>query len=706
MQRAGAQSYTPVAVTGFNQDVVAETGTSSLTTTTMALDAVPASNRVMYTNTFRTTNGFAGGGLPDNGLITSGGDTYQLADYAANNALLLQRTQSGDLLLTTPAKYSSIRVLAFTTEGTSLVNAVLFFTDGSSTNVLTNYALSDWFNASANLVLSGFGRCTRATPAASADGFPTNPRMYYINIPLSCTDRQKTLARINFTNVTTAGSNAPYPNSVFLGVSGIVNNPAVSANITDATCTVNGSATLTISGVALPYTVTWNTVPVQTGPTATNLPPGTYQATITDAGGCNIIFPVTIALVNNLTMTTHIDTSVCGGASFSANTVSNAATYSWSPTTGVSNPAIVNPTITPTGTTTYTVTGTTGSCSISRSFTVTFLEKALAIFDVLAKPCSNDPVSFTDHSTVTGGSIIQWHWVEGGVLISTQQSPSLPFSEGTHTVGLVVNGIVGCTSDTTFQTFTVTGKPLIDMSFTDACKQTPVNFSATELNSTGVNQWTWVFDDASSANGATATRSYNTGGSFPVKLTGRSAAGCLSDTLTRFVNIYSTNANAGNDTITASGQPVQLHGSGGISYSWTPPQYLSNPNIANPIATVYTDQKFILKAYTPQGCETYDTMFVKVADVPEIYLPGAFTPNGNGTNDLYKAIPVGIKEFRFLRIYNRYGQEIFTTTDYNKGWDGTWKGKKQGNDVFVAIAAGVDYRGALVERQASFVLVR
>lgn len=697
--------FSPVPVTGFNQDVVAETGTSSLTTTTMALDAVPASNRVMYTNTFRISNGFGGGGLPDNGLITSGADSYQLADYAASNALLLQRTQTGDLGLVTPDKFSRIRVLAFTTEGTSLVNIVLTFTDGTTSIAATNYALSDWFNATANLVISGFGRCARSTPAGSADGYPTNPRMYYIDIPLSCADRARNLAKISFTNVTTGGSNAPYPNAVFMAVSGLVSNPAISSSITDATCTVNGSVTLSISGVLAPYTVTWNTTPVQTGVTATNLTPGNYQATITDATGCTIYYPVTIGLLNNLFLTTHIDTFVCAGSSFSSNTNSNALNFSWSPTTGVSDPLIMNPVLTPTGNVTYTVTGTTGNCVISKSFNVFFLAKAIADFDVTVKPCSNDPVLFTDRSSVTGGAPNQWHWTENGVLISTQQNPQLPFSEGPHRVGLIVNGTVGCTSDTTFKTFTVTGKPLIDLLFSDACKGSLVDFTAKELNSTGVNNWFWLFlDDGSTASGASTLHRFNSSGSIAVKLAASSAAGCLSDTITRFINIYSTQAYAGRDTVTASGIPVQLQGSGGTSYSWTPAQYLNNPNMANPMATIYRDQQFILKAYTPLGCESYDTVLVKVSEVADIYLPGAFSPGG--TNILYHALPVGIREFRYLRIYNRYGQQVFNTTDYRKGWDGALTGKQQNSGVYVAMAAGVDYHGVLVERQTSFLLIR
>ena len=368
----GISQFAPIAISGFNHDVVAEAGTSSLTTTTVSLDGVTVSNKVMYTQTFRTLNAFGGGGIPDNGSITSGADNYQLAPYTSNNALLIQRNQNGDMTMNTPAKYNAIRVLAFSTEGTSLLNAILYFADGTQTTALTNYSVGDWFNNTTNLVLSGFGRCTRATPASGADAYPSNPRMYYINIPLSCTDRQKNLQKINFANVTTAGTNAPYPNVVILAISGTSYSQTITSSINNATCSAGGNVTLNVTGSSSPYSISWNTVPVQTGATASNLVQGNYIATITDAATCVSTYPVTIGLTNDLTMTVHSDTTICSGAFFNANTSSNAVNYSWSPTAGVSNPSIANPVLSPTAAfTTYTVTGTTGSCTISKTFSVT-----------------------------------------------------------------------------------------------------------------------------------------------------------------------------------------------------------------------------------------------------------------------------------------------------------------------------------------------
>ncbi len=363
--------YTPIPISGFNHDVVAEAGTSSLATTTVSLDGVTVSNKVMYTQTFRTLNSFAGGGIPDNGTITSGSDSYQLAAYNSNNALVLPRSQNGDINIVTPAKYGSIRVLCFSTEGSSLINATLYFTDGTQTTALTNYTVGDWFNNTNNLVLSGIGRCTRATVASGADGFPDNPRMYFVTINISCADRQKDLQRINFSNVTTAGSNAPYPNAVVFAISGITNSQNITPTISDATCNLNGSSTLTVTGSSAPYNILWNTSPVQTGASATNLLPGNYIATITDANLCTSTYPVTIGLTNNLVMTAHADTTICTGASFNANTISNAAGYSWSPAAGVSNTSIASPVLSPINNTTYIITGTLGACNISKSFDVT-----------------------------------------------------------------------------------------------------------------------------------------------------------------------------------------------------------------------------------------------------------------------------------------------------------------------------------------------
>lgn len=447
--------FSPIAVTGFNQDVIAESGTSSLTTTTVALDGVAASNKVMYSVAFRTANGFGGGGLPDNGTIVNGTSTYQLAAYNGNNAVVIPRSQTGTMTFTTPAQYATIRLLCFSTEGASLVSGTINFVGGTTT-AIPSFTVNDWFNNSTNLVLSGFGRCTRSTPATGAGDYPSNPNMYYVNIPLSCADRQKSIQSITLNNVTTAGSNAPFPNAVFFGISGSTFTQTITPTVTNATCSAAGSVTLAINGNTGPYNVSWNTVPVQTGLTATNLAPATYQATITDAGSCVVTFPVTITQTNTLTLTGNTNSSVCAGSSFNTTTTSNATNYVWTANTapavaGISNTGAPQPVLTPTGTTTYTLTASTGSCSLTNSFTLTVNPTPTISTRGPLNICSPGPGA-SPGLTSTGTSF-SWSPTTG-VSNATALNPVL---NPTATTPYIVTASIGtCTATSSFTAVVIT----------------------------------------------------------------------------------------------------------------------------------------------------------------------------------------------------------------------------------------------------------
>ena len=89
-----------------------------------------------------------------------------------------------------------------------------------------------------------------------------------------------------------------------------------------------------------------------------------------------------------------------------------------------------------------------------------------------------------------------------------------------------------------------------------------------------------------------------------------------------------------------------------------------------------------------------------------IYVPKVFTPNGDGTNDQLKPILVGIKEFHYFSVYNRWGNLIFTTQDANRGWDGTFKGVPQPVETYLWIAEGVDVSGNKIVQKGMTSLVK
>jgi gliding motility-associated-like protein len=177
------------------------------------------------------------------------------------------------------------------------------------------------------------------------------------------------------------------------------------------------------------------------------------------------------------------------------------------------------------------------------------------------------------------------------------------------------------------------------------------------------------------------------------------------------INIYGTDANAGADIIAGTNQPIQLNATGGISYQWTPSSGLSSTNTPNPVFTQNQtgDYTYYLEAFTPGGCESYDTIVITVFKGPDPYVPSIFTPNNDRTNDILKPFLVGITKFEYFAIYNRYGQQVFYSTSSNKGWDGKINGKEQPTGNYVWILKATTWNsagGAPTVFKGSVLLVR
>jgi hypothetical protein len=220
-----------------------------------------------------------------------------------------------------------------------------------------------------------------------------------------------------------------------------------------------------------------------------------------------------------------------------------------------------------------------------------------------------------------------------------------------------VNTKENCPSDTVEKQFTVAEAPKIDFIKRDTCKNIPIQFTAQNLPGLSVlTSGIGNFGDNNFSTDSSVQHAYSKGGNYNASLVAQAVNGCISDTITKPVTIYATNAYAGNDTTILLGYPHQLTASGGDSYTWSPSTGLSNPFIADPVATLYSDITYT--AYCRQqfqACATTDSLHLKVIKGPEIYVPSAFTPNGDGRNDRFKFIPAGISEISFFSDHEPLG---------------------------------------------------
>jgi gliding motility-associated-like protein len=721
-----AQSFSPVAISGFNQDVIAEGGPSSLATTTFPIDGVTSSNMIIYTETFRAFAGISGGGITDNGIITDAAGSYQLAPYTGNNTLLIARTQSGDLNFITPNKYSRLRVLSFSAEGASLLNATVYFTDGSSTSYLTNYSLADWFNSTTNVVISGYGRCRRvATAPYGEEAYPVNPRMYYMEIILSCTDQLKNIQKIHFDNVSPSSTGSIYPNALFFAISGISYSQTVTSTITPSDCSgPNGSIALNVTGSSSSYTYSWNTTPVQTGSTTTGLAPGPYTCTITDANGCNTNYDGTVTLNNNAVMTASANpAAVCPGTpvQLTANvTTGILTTYIWTP--GNLNGQSVS--VSPVTTTPYTVTATNSiGCTASAQITVTVnaIPNAPVVNNVTVCSGANavlqvqSPIAgetYNWFTTGTGGSSIATgtsctvnnatvnaiYYVEavnGTSCISAVRTPASVIINANAALP-AANDATVCPGDNALLQIQTPQPGFTYNWYSATAGGTPLStgISYTLNNVTAV---TTIYVDALNASSCASV------GRSPVNVSlfQQLASPVVTVSTVSFSSVTfswpAVPGAVGYEITTDGGATYQSPSSGTTGTTHTISGLTGNQTVSIQV-----------RALGPHVCETSELSFLvsgTTLSSKEIFVPNVFTPNGDGKNDVLFVYGNYMASIQF-KIFNQWGEMIFSSQSAAIGWDGSYKGKQQPVGVYVYALKAVLQDGVVVNKKGSVNLIR
>ncbi len=144
----------------------------------------------------------------------------------------------------------------------------------------------------------------------------------------------------------------------------------------------------------------------------------------------------------------------------------------------------------------------------------------------------------------------------------------------------------------------------------------------------------------------------------------------------------------------------------GESVLWSPSLNLDNPVSYTPVFRGAEEQLYLIEIKTISGCLTVDTQVVKTIKSVEVYVPSAFTPNNDGLNDFLRPLLRGVKELRYFRVYNRWGQLLFDTKADMPGWNGSFKGMQQPTQVVVWVAEGIGVDRVVYQKKGTCVLLR
>jgi gliding motility-associated-like protein len=434
----------------------------------------------------------------------------------------------------------------------------------------------------------------------------------------------------------------------------------------------------------------------------TSVGPKNIQLTVSNSKGCVDTISKIVTIIDKPPITLPFrDTLMCDIDDLQLQ-ASGTGNFSWTPTAGMINPNTATPTVSPDVTTTYYVRLDEQGCINSDSVRVRVV--SFVTLNVMPDTtiCRTDPVQLLIESDG-----LRYQWTPAALLDDPTKQDPIAFS-GIDQTYTVLAKIGSCEATKSINILTDPYPVANAGADTLICYNTPAQLrgshDGTEFFWSPINSLLNATTLNPIAYPATSTRyvltAFDTRPGCPKP--GRDTV--LVNVLPKIVPY------AGNDTMVVVGQPLQLNAEGGVRYSWSPATGLNNTTIKNPIGLYGSEidsVRYEVAVFNEAGCSDTATVGVIVFKTnPYVFVPTGFTPNGDGRNDLVKPIAVGVQKIHYFRVYNRWGQLVFSTTTNGHGWDGTIGGQPQASNVFVWMVSATDYLGKPIFLKGTVTLIR
>ncbi|MCR5115445.1 MAG: gliding motility-associated C-terminal domain-containing protein [Bacteroidales bacterium] len=445
---------------------------------------------------------------------------------------------------------------------------------------------------------------------------------------------------------------------------------ALSVNSVACNDACTGSITVQAGGGTAPYQYQW--LHGASGTTATDLCAGVYSLVVIDDHQCQISAIYTVADTGQHHLAYEVRQISCDGDCDGLIALSpdfQGATYqvTWNQSTIPGGDTLAD--LCP-GTYSATV-DVGGGCRYELHFQIA-VGSALEFLNVYA----TSPDCYGDHNgalqiNVAGGTAPYLYEVNG----TPGEAHLSGLAPGTYSI--TVTDARGCRIDTTV---TITEPAPLALSATAVRPPCPeVCAGAIDLTvSGGTYPFRYNWNTAAETQDLTALCA----GEYAVTVTDmRNCQATLALTLADSSHFPSPiEAWSDQDTLYA-GQQTTFHATdlgAGFSYLWTPGEGIADPTAPNTDAIVSTVSDYVVHVIDDAGCELTDTIHLLlhevICDEPYVFVPNAFTPNGDGKNDRLFVRSDIVLELQF-RVYDRWGEKVFETNSLDEGWDGTFRGQ-------------------------------